>query len=118
MPLLSFTGASAIATFAFLVRGRFRAARVFAIVEVSLLLFGWGLAQRPYLVRSDVTVAQSAAPPATLVPLLIAVGAGSVLLFPSLYGLFRLFKSERGQPRAAHGPTSTHAKGSRQNARL
>ncbi len=72
----------------------FPLARVCAAAQVTLLLVGWGLAQFPYLVRPSITVAGAAAAPATLRPLAIALAVGAVLLFPSVFGLFRVFKRE------------------------
>ena len=43
----------------------------------------------------DVDIYANAAPTATLQLLLIALAAGAVILLPSLYYLFRIFKSER-----------------------
>ncbi len=70
----------------------FQVARFAAVGEVSLLLWGWALAQWPYLIYPDVTLAASAAPPATLLFLLWTVPPGALLLVPSLLFLFRVFK--------------------------
>jgi len=43
----------------------------------------------------DLTLAGASAPRATQVALLWALAAGSLLLFPALYALFRVFKGER-----------------------
>ena len=51
---------------------RFRLARVAAAAQVSLILWGWALAQYPYLVPPDLTIRAAAAPRITLV--LIALG--------------------------------------------
>ncbi len=73
---------------------RYRLARFAAIGEVTILLFGWSVAQFPHLVYPDLTVANTAAPMATLRLLLIALGLGSIVLLPSLYYLFHVFKGE------------------------
>jgi cytochrome d ubiquinol oxidase subunit II len=70
----------------------FRLARLAAIGEVTLILVGWSLAQYPDLITPDVTFANSAAPPATLRLLLIALTLGALFLLPSLFFLFRVFK--------------------------
>jgi cytochrome d ubiquinol oxidase subunit II len=95
IPLQLGTGAAAVAAFAFLLRGRVRAARAAAVVQVALIVLGWGAAQYPYLVVPDVTLAGASAPRATQVALLWALAAGGVLLFPALGLLFRVFKGER-----------------------
>lgn len=71
---------------------RWRAARAASVAQVALVLSGWGLAQHPYLIFPDVTLAQAAAPEATLRFLLVAVPCGMLALLPSLWLLFRVFK--------------------------
>lgn len=58
-----------------------------------LILLGWAFAQYPHIVEPDLTIASAAGPLATLQLLLAALVAGVVLLFPSYYYLFRIFKS-------------------------
>lgn len=74
-------------------RRSYRAARMAAIVEVSLIAWGWALGQFPYLVPPDMTVQSAAAPTSTLKLLLIALVAGLVVLIPSLRYLFKVFKA-------------------------
>ena len=73
-------------------RRRFLWARVFAAGQVVLLLAGWAMAQWPFLIYPDLTVADSAAPPATLHAVLWVVPIGMLLLIPSLWYLFAVFK--------------------------
>ena len=73
---------------------RYRLARVGAIVAVASVLFGWGVAQWPYLIVPDVTVTAAAAPDATLRVVIIGFALGGAVLAPSLYLLFRIFKLE------------------------
>ena len=74
-------------------RRQYRAARVAAVIEVSLIIWGWALGQFPLLVPPDVTVDNAAAPAATLRLLTIALVVGLTLLAPSLRYLFKIFKS-------------------------
>ena len=74
-------------------RRQYQAARISAIIEVSLILWGWALGQFPLLVPPDITVENAAAPTATLRLLTIALLAGLTLLAPSLRYLFKVFKS-------------------------
>ena len=89
------TGISAAAALSALAIRRYLIARVAAAAQVSLILWGWVVAQYPYLVPPDLTIADTAAPAITLKLVLGALAAGSVLLIPSLYYLFKVFKSER-----------------------
>ena len=73
-------------------RRAYRAARVAAVAEVSLITWGWALGQFPYLLPPDMTVQNAAAPASTLDLLLIALVAGLAVLAPSLRYLFKVFK--------------------------
>lgn len=92
--VVALTAAAAIGAFWSLWRRRYRLARVAAAAEVALILWGWGIAQYPYLLPPDLTIADAAAPRITLELVLIAVTAGAVVLFPSLYYLMRVFKGK------------------------
>ena len=71
---------------------RYAAARILAGAQVTLLLAGWGVAQHPYLIAPDLTLAASAAPRATLVLTAMTLPLGAGVLIPSLWYLFRVFK--------------------------
>jgi cytochrome d ubiquinol oxidase subunit II len=71
-------------------------ARRCAVLQVSLIVWGWALAQYPYLVVPSLTITNAAAPPQTLRLLLAALALGALVLLPSFYYLFRIFKSRRG----------------------
>ncbi|MEP6689668.1 MAG: cytochrome d ubiquinol oxidase subunit II [Gemmatimonadaceae bacterium] len=73
---------------------RFQLARLAAPAVVALVLGGWALAQYPYLIPNRWTIADAAAPPITIELVLIAVALGSIVLFPSLIYLMRIFKKE------------------------
>jgi cytochrome bd ubiquinol oxidase subunit II len=91
-PLQIVTGGVAVGAIWALWTRRFYLARALAAAQVALILLGWGAAQYPYLVEPDITIQDAAAPPVTLRLLLIALGAGALVLFPSIYFLFRIFK--------------------------
>jgi cytochrome bd ubiquinol oxidase subunit II len=73
---------------------RFAVARVAAIGEVTLILGGWSLAQYPRLITPDITIFNAAAPAVTLRLLIYALILGALVLFPSLFFLFRVFKGK------------------------
>ena len=62
--------------------------------QVTLILWGWALAQFPYIVEPDISLDPAAAPRTTLRLLIASLAAGVLLLFPSFYNLFRFFKGE------------------------
>ena len=88
------TGLAAMLAFWALWVRRYRIARVAAAMQVTLILWGWGLAQYPYIVPPDLTIAAAAAPAITLELVLGAVTVGAIVLFPSLYYLLRVFKGD------------------------
>jgi cytochrome d ubiquinol oxidase subunit II len=72
---------------------RFRLARPLAIAQVAAVVLGWGVAHHPYLIAPDLKLQDAAAPAAVLQVILVAVGFGALILIPSLYWLFRVFKT-------------------------
>ena len=73
---------------------RYRLARIAAVLQVGCLLAGWGLAQFPYIIYPDVTLSSAAAPAVTLEFILYTLPLGLLVLLPSLWYLFRVFKGE------------------------
>jgi len=92
--LLGWTALSALTAALALWSRRFYLARIAAVAQVTFILLGWGLAQFPHLVTPDVTLQNAAAPESTLKLLLLALGAGTVVLLPSLICLFQIFKGQ------------------------
>jgi cytochrome d ubiquinol oxidase subunit II len=97
-PLQIATGASAAGGLLALVRRRYAIARVCAAGQIAFIIAGWALAQYPYLVPPQVTIASAAAAPAVLRMLLVVFALGLLFLIPSLAYLFWLFKRPRGVP--------------------
>ncbi len=94
-PLQIGTGLVAVGAIVALWLRRFYLARALAAAQVVLVLWGWGAAQFPNLITPDITILNAAAPAKTLELLLTFLGLGALLLFPSFYYLYRLFKGER-----------------------
>jgi cytochrome d ubiquinol oxidase subunit II len=74
-------------------KSRPRLARVAVIGQVVFVLWAWAVGQWPYLVPPDLTIDASAAPAATLSAWLVVIVAGMLVLAPSLWLLFRVFKA-------------------------
>jgi cytochrome d ubiquinol oxidase subunit II len=79
-------------------RRKYRFARFSVVLPVATIIFGWTLAQFPYLIPPYLTIEQASAPPATLHLLIYALASGSIILFPALFYLYRVFKRESGLP--------------------
>jgi cytochrome d ubiquinol oxidase subunit II len=69
---------------------RFGLARVTAAGAVAAIVVGWLVAQKPYILPPDLTLDEAKASNATLSAVVIGVGAGMVILVPSLWYLYRL----------------------------
>lgn len=95
--LLAWTTVFALTVIAGLWRRRFALARLAAIGQAGTILLGWCLAQYPHLIYPDVTIRNSAAPEPTLRLLVIALGLGALILLPSIYYLFSVFKAEQAK---------------------
>lgn len=94
-PLRLSTGVVALGALWALATRRVIVARTFVVLQTALIVLGFGLAQYPYLVAPHLTIQNAAAPPITHGLLLGALAAGSVILLPSLWYLFRVFKGRR-----------------------
>jgi cytochrome d ubiquinol oxidase subunit II len=96
--LLIVTSVCAVTALVALGKRAYKVARVAAIGQVTTILLGWCLAQFPHLIYPDVTITNAAAPQITLKLLMIALAAGTGILLPSLYYLFKVFKGkEQGE---------------------
>ena len=65
-------------------------ARPLAVGAVVAVVWGWGVAQYPYLLPQKLTIADGAAPSATLTAVLIVFGVAVVLVLPALGLLYTL----------------------------
>ena len=79
-----------MAVLALLRRGAQRGARALAVGAVAAVIWGWGVAQYPYLLPESVTISAGAADNDTLVEVLIVFGFAVLLVIPSLALLFAL----------------------------
>lgn len=86
------TAIAAITAFWGLFRRRFYFARFAVAAQTALILWGWALAQYPFVVRPRLTLSSSAAPAVVERSLLIACVVGALVLFPSIAYLYRVFK--------------------------
>lgn len=96
LPVHLLTGVSATVALWALWTRRYRLARAGAAAQVTLILWGWALAQYPWLVPPSLSITEAAAPAITLRLTLYALAAGALVLVPSLWYLFRVFKRHPG----------------------
>ena len=103
LPLILASAAMGIGAIGLLVRRRLGLARVAAALAVTAVIWGWAVAQYPYLLQSQLTIAAAAAPPATLRAMLISLVVGAAALVPSLVFLFALFQRSHALPNESGG---------------
>jgi cytochrome d ubiquinol oxidase subunit II len=81
-----------------------RGARALAVGAVASVIWGWAIAQNPYLLPPKLTIADAAAPSATLTGLLIVAGVAAVLVLPAMALLFTLVQRDLVEETARPGP--------------
>jgi cytochrome d ubiquinol oxidase subunit II len=90
LPLVILSAVCGTAVLVLLHRRAKRGARVLAVGAVAAVVWGWGVAQHPYLLPQTLTISQAAAPSATLTSLLVIFGAAVLLVLPAIGLLFTL----------------------------
>ena len=115
LPLVLLSAACGLAVVV-LLRGARRAARgALAVGAVAAMIWAWGVAQYPYLLPKSLTIADAAAPSATLTMLLAVFGVAVVLVLPSIVLLFTLMRrsivEETEAPSALPGDSTLSSSG-------
>jgi cytochrome bd ubiquinol oxidase subunit II len=90
LPLVIVSGLCGLGALVLLARGARRGVRPLAVGAVVAVVWGWGVAQWPYLLPEKLTIAQAAAPDPTLAGLLIVFGVAVALVLPAIALLFSL----------------------------
>jgi cytochrome d ubiquinol oxidase subunit II len=106
LPLVIASALCGIGTLAALRGGAARGARVLAGGAVATVVWGWGVAQYPYLLPETLTISEAAAPDGTLVALLAVFGTAAVVVVPALALLFTLHQRSllEEEPERPAGP--------------
>jgi cytochrome d ubiquinol oxidase subunit II len=74
---------------------RYGLARMAAAAQTISILWGWAVAQFPYIVPETLRIQHAAAPRITLTLLAIGLAVGTAILVPALRYLYRLFATPR-----------------------
>jgi cytochrome bd ubiquinol oxidase subunit II len=90
LPLVIVSVVCGAAVLVLLRRGARRGPRPLAVGAVVAVIWGWGVAQYPYLLPTTLTIDDGAAPSATLAGLLIVFGVAIVLVLPAIGLLYTL----------------------------
>jgi cytochrome bd ubiquinol oxidase subunit II len=107
LPLVILSGVCGLAVLVLLSRRGARGVRPLAVAAVVAVVWGWGVAQYPYLLPEQLRIADAAAPDPTLTGLLIVFGIAVVLVLPALALLFTLAQRsmiEETEAPAPQGP--------------
>jgi cytochrome d ubiquinol oxidase subunit II len=90
LPLVILSGLCGLGVLGLLRRRARRGARPLAVGAVVAIVWGWGVAQYPYLLPETLKIEDAAASSATLTGVLIVFGAAVVLVLPAIALLFTL----------------------------
>lgn len=115
IPVVVLTMLIGLAAAATLFYRHYQMARVLIIAETAFLLGSWGLSQYPYIIPPQFTIANSANEPSVILILIISIACGLVILIPSLYYLFSVFKLSYPAPGLQKKTTQTAARGQKEN---
>jgi cytochrome bd ubiquinol oxidase subunit II len=94
LPLVIVSALCGLGVLALLLRGARRGLRPLAIGAVVAVIWGWGVAQFPYLLPTSLKVTQSAAPSDTLAAVIVVFIAAAVLVLPAIGLLYWLSQRE------------------------
>lgn len=95
VPAQVFVFVLAVATSAALLRSRYGWARFLVAAQVSVIVGGFGLAMNGHIVMPDVSLENAGTRAEVLGPLAPALALAAAIVVPSLWFLFRLFKTHR-----------------------
>jgi cytochrome d ubiquinol oxidase subunit II len=90
LPLVVLSALCGFGLLVTLLRGGRRPLRPLAAGAVIALIWGWGVAQFPYLLPTTLRIDQAAAPDPTLTVIFIVFGLATVFVLPSLFLLYAL----------------------------
>ncbi len=104
IPVVIVTMLVGIATAAALWFKRYVWARVLVVALTALLLLSWGMSQYPYIIPPDVTDANASSPLPTQQFLLVGIIIALIIVVPSLWYLFYVFKLKKIETDVAQTP--------------
>jgi cytochrome bd ubiquinol oxidase subunit II len=90
LPLVIASAVFGLGVLALLFRGQPRGTRSLAVGAVVAVIWGWGVAQYPYLLPQSLTIKDGAGASGTLTAVLIVFGVAIVVVLPALAFLYTL----------------------------
>jgi cytochrome d ubiquinol oxidase subunit II len=107
LPLVILSGLCGIGSLVLILRGAHHVARVLAIGAVAAIIWGWGVAQYPYVFPTSLTVSQAAAPDATLIAVVAVFVVAAVTILPAIGLLYVLDQKSLLEPGEVVEPVGT-----------
>ena len=101
IPIVIVTMLVGVAAAATLWFRRYGWARILIVAETAFLLLSWGVSQYPYIIPPDVTAANASSPLATQQFLLVGIIIALIIVIPSLWYLFYVFKLKKVETEVA-----------------
>ncbi len=98
LPLVVLSVVCGLGLLAVLLRGGRKPLRPLAAGAVVAVIWGWGVAQFPYLLPTSLRIDQAAAPDPTLTIVFVVFAAAAVLVLPSLGLLYTLTQRDLLEP--------------------
>ncbi|HEY5709299.1 MAG TPA: cytochrome d ubiquinol oxidase subunit II [Solirubrobacterales bacterium] len=95
LPLVVVSALCGLGVLVMLLRGARRGLRPLAVGAVVAVVWGWGVAQFPYLLPASLTITESAAPPETLAAVIVVFLIAAVVVLPALGLLYWLSQKEQ-----------------------
>ena len=92
--VVAINGLTVVATLLALWKRAYFWARKTAVAQVGLVIFGWGVGMRGYMIYPDVRLLDAGTRSETIASLNIGIPLGLVLIVPALVVLFKIFKSD------------------------
>jgi cytochrome bd ubiquinol oxidase subunit II len=90
LPLIVLSALCGTVSLVLLARRGPRGARLLAMGAVASIIWGWGVAQWPYILPTSLRVSAAAAPSATLTAVLVVFGVAVVVIVPAIALLYVL----------------------------
>jgi cytochrome d ubiquinol oxidase subunit II len=94
LPVVIISALCGLGALVVLLTGRRLLLRPLAALAVIAVIWGWFIAQFPYLLPTSLTINQAAAPDATLSAIFVVFGIACVLVLPALFLLYFLAQSD------------------------
>ncbi len=94
LPIVVVSALCGLAALIMLLRGARRGLRPLAVGAVVAVIWGWGVAQFPYLLPTSLKISQAAAPGPTLDAVMVVFAIAAIVVLPSLGLLYWLSQKE------------------------